>query len=64
MTEYKHTDRIMEENKPTFYRMLITQLTGTYGSGEAFEKAKKEGKPMFPSIGYGTCHRFHVHHIL
>lgn len=28
--------------------------------GEAFEKAKKEDKPVFLSIGYSTCHWCHV----
>ena len=27
---------------------------------EAFEKAKKEDKPVFLSIGYSTCHWCHV----
>ena len=27
---------------------------------EAFERAKKEGKPIFLSIGYSTCHWCHV----
>ena len=27
---------------------------------EAFEKAKKEEKPVFLSIGYSTCHWCHV----
>ena len=27
---------------------------------EAFEKAKKENKPIFLSIGYSTCHWCHV----
>jgi uncharacterized protein YyaL (SSP411 family) len=29
-------------------------------SNEAFEKAKKENKPVFLSIGYSTCHWCHV----
>src|SRR2546422_9891706 len=27
---------------------------------EAFEKARREGKPVFLSIGYSTCHWCHV----
>ena len=27
---------------------------------EAFEKAKREDKPVFLSIGYSTCHWCHV----
>jgi len=29
-------------------------------SSEAFEKAKTEGKPVFVSIGYSSCHWCHV----
>jgi uncharacterized protein YyaL (SSP411 family) len=29
-------------------------------SGEAFERARKENKPIFLSIGYSTCHWCHV----
>jgi uncharacterized protein len=29
-------------------------------SGEAFEKAKNEDKPVFLSVGYSTCHWCHV----
>nr|WP_152187182.1 DUF255 domain-containing protein [Bacillus velezensis] len=28
---------------------------------EAFEKAKRENKPVLISIGYSTCHWCHVH---
>ncbi len=27
---------------------------------EAFEKARREDKPMFLSVGYSTCHWCHV----
>lgn len=27
---------------------------------EAFEKARKENKPIFLSVGYSTCHWCHV----
>ena len=29
-------------------------------ASEAFEKARSEGKPIFLSIGYSTCHWCHV----
>ena len=31
-----------------------------WGGEEAFQKAKKEDKPIFLSIGYSTCHWCHV----
>jgi uncharacterized protein YyaL (SSP411 family) len=34
--------------------MLTIRLTGYLSSDEAFEKANKENKPVFLSIG--TCH--------
>ena len=40
--------------------MHPTPWTGTPGGDEAFEKAKKENKPIFLSIGYSTCHWCHV----
>ena len=43
-----------------FYNMLITRLTGIHGGPEAFEKARKENKPIFLSIGYSTSHWYHV----
>ncbi len=27
---------------------------------EAFERARREGKPVFSAIGYATCHWCHV----
>ena len=36
--------------------------TGIRGGEEAFQKAKKEDKPIFLSIGYSTCHWWHVAH--
>jgi len=29
--------------------------------GEAFARAAAEDKPIFLSIGYSTCHWWHVH---
>jgi len=40
--------------------MPITPLTGIPGGDEAFEKAQKQNRPIFLSIGYSTCHWCHV----
>lgn len=39
---------------------LKTRWTGARGGREAFDKAEKEDKPVFLSIGYATCHWCHV----
>ena len=38
----------------------IIPWTGTPWGEEAFEKAARENKPIFLSIGYSTCHWCHV----
>jgi len=45
---------------PTCFSTPTTPWTGTLGGPEAFEKARKEDKPIFLSIGYSTCHWCHV----
>ena len=40
--------------------MPTTQLIGTRGAEEAFQKARMKDKPIFLSIGYSTCHWCHV----
>ncbi|MBK5114250.1 MAG: thioredoxin domain-containing protein [Candidatus Heimdallarchaeota archaeon] len=60
-----------EKNKPKYNRLIkekspyllqhATNPVDWYPWGkEAFEKAKKEDKPIFLSIGYSTCHWCHV----
>ncbi len=45
---------------PICSSMPITRLTGIPGSEEALEKARREQKPIFLSIGYSACHWCHV----
>jgi uncharacterized protein YyaL (SSP411 family) len=63
--------KISDENKPKHNRLInekspyllqhATNPVDWYPWGEeAFEKAKKEDKPIFLSIGYSTCHWCHV----
>ena len=37
-----------------------TRSTGTRGASEAFDRAAREDKPIFLSVGYSTCHWCHV----
>ena len=45
---------------PIFSSTPIIPSIGFPWSDEAFEKARKEDKPVFLSIGYSTCHWCHV----
>jgi uncharacterized protein YyaL (SSP411 family) len=52
--------RLTEESSP-YLRQHADNLVEWYPWGEAaFEKAKREDKPVFLSIGYSTCHWCHV----
>jgi len=53
-------NRLLRENNP-YLRQHASDLVDWYPWGEeAFERAKKENKPIFLSIGYSTCHWCHV----
>lgn len=52
--------RLAREKSP-YLRQHADNAVDWYPWGaEAFEKAKKENKPIFLSIGYSTCHWCHV----
>ena len=52
--------RLADESSP-YLRQHADNLVEWYPWGEAaFEKAKREDKPVFLSIGYSTCHWCHV----
>jgi len=53
-------NRLIKEKSP-YLLQHATNPVDWYPWGEdAFEKAKKEDKPIFLSIGYSTCHWCHV----
>src|SRR5215831_2476343 len=56
----KHSNRLAKESSP-YLRQHAHNPVDWYPWGpEAFEKAKKEGKLVFLSIGYSSCHWCHV----
>jgi len=58
--EKKHKNRLLSE-KSLYLRQHAYQPVDWYPwKEEAFDKAKKENKPIFLSIGYSTCHWCHV----
>jgi uncharacterized protein YyaL (SSP411 family) len=60
MTSEKTQNRLAFEKSP-YLLQHAGNLVDWYPWGEeAFEKAKRENKPVFLSIGYSTCHWCHV----
>ena len=55
-----HTNRLANEQSPYLLQHANNPVDWYPWGDEAFEKAKKEDKPIFLSIGYSTCHWCHV----
>ena len=56
----KYTNALINEESPYLRQHAHNPVHWLPWSKEAFEKAKKEHKPIFLSIGYSTCHWCHV----
>ncbi len=57
---YKYTNRLIHEKSPYLLQHAHNPVDWYPWGEEAFEKAKKDDKPIFLSIGYSTCHWCHV----
>ncbi|HMJ90535.1 MAG TPA: thioredoxin domain-containing protein [Candidatus Acidoferrum sp.] len=57
---HQHTNRLAREKSPYLLQHAHNPVDWFAWSDEAFEKAKRENKPIFLSIGYSTCHWCHV----
>ena len=55
-----HTNRLVNEKSPYLLQHAHNPVDWYPWGAEAFEKARREGKPIFLSIGYSTCHWCHV----
>lgn len=53
-------NHLVHEKSPYLLQHVHNPVDWYPWSGEAFQKAKKEHKPVFLSIGYSTCHWCHV----
>eukprot|EP00817_Percolomonadidae_sp_ATCC50343_P003700 CAMPEP_0117425126 /NCGR_PEP_ID=MMETSP0758-20121206/5436_1 /TAXON_ID=63605 /ORGANISM="Percolomonas cosmopolitus, Strain AE-1 (ATCC 50343)" /LENGTH=737 /DNA_ID=CAMNT_0005209375 /DNA_START=145 /DNA_END=2358 /DNA_ORIENTATION=- len=58
--EYKYTNRLAKEKSPYLLQHAHNPVDWYPWGDEAFEKAKKENKLIFLSVGYATCHWCHV----
>jgi uncharacterized protein YyaL (SSP411 family) len=55
-----HINRLSEEKSPYLLQHANNPVDWHPWGKAAFEKAQKEDKPIFLSIGYSTCHWCHV----
>ena len=53
-------NRLAQEKSPYLLQHAENPVDWYPWGEEAFEKAKREDKPIFLSIGYSTCHWCHV----
>jgi hypothetical protein len=58
--EEKYTNRLIHEKSPYLLQHAHNPVDWYPWGQEAFDKAKKENKPIFLSVGYSTCHWCHV----
>ncbi|SES86338.1 hypothetical protein SAMN04488587_1339 [Methanococcoides vulcani] len=56
----RKTNRLIHEKSPYLLQHAYNPVDWYPWEEEAFKKAKDEGKPIFLSIGYSTCHWCHV----
>lgn len=56
----KYTNRLIREKSPYLLQHAHNPVDWFPWGDEAFEKAAKDNKPIFLSIGYSTCHWCHV----
>ena len=59
-TTEAHTNRLIHEKSPYLLQHAHNPVDWYPWGEEAFEKAEREDKPIFLSIGYSTCHWCHV----
>jgi hypothetical protein len=55
-----HANRLIQEKSPYLQQHAHNPVDWYPWGEEAFEKARREDKPIFLSIGYSTCHWCHV----
>ena len=55
-----HTNQLANEKSPYLLQHAHNPVNWYPWGPEAFEKARRENKPIFLSIGYSTCHWCHV----
>ena len=59
-SSHRYTNRLAREKSPYLLQHAHNPVDWFAWGDEAFAKARAEGKPIFLSIGYSTCHWCHV----
>ncbi len=57
---HAHTNALIDENSPYLLQHAHNPVDWYPWGEAAFEKAKREDKPIFLSVGYSTCYWCHV----
>ena len=57
---HQHTNRLAREKSPYLLQHQHNPVDWFAWGDEAFDKARRDNKPIFLSIGYSTCHWCHV----
>src|SRR5207245_4094124 len=60
MSDMLFTNHLIKETSPYLLQHAHNPVDWFPWGPEAFEKAKKEGKPIFLSVGYSSCYWCHV----
>jgi uncharacterized protein YyaL (SSP411 family) len=60
LAEGQTHNRLIKEKSPYLLQHAFNPVDWYPWGDEVFEKARKEGKPIFLSIGYSTCYWCHV----
>jgi uncharacterized protein len=60
MERYKYSNKLIEETSPYLLQHAHNPVNWYAWGDEAIEKAKREDKPIFLSIGYSTCYWCHA----
>ena len=60
VTPKEHLNRLAKEKSPYLQQHKHNPVDWYPWGDEAFDRAKKEDRPVFLSIGYSTCHWCHV----
>ena len=58
--QQQYTNRLIHEKSPYLLLHAHNPVDWSPWGEEAFEKARREQKPIFLSVGYSTCHWCHV----
>ena len=59
-SDHKHTNPLIHETSPYLLQHAHNPVDWRPWGDEAFEEARRLGRPVFLSIGYSTCHWCHV----